>query len=143
MTKDEWAALERELSSVFGRAELAIDGHVLNLEVQQHKMRLHIAVFVGGWMKGEWLTKKTEECTRFCRPVKVGLYSPKMKKSIVGKFSKSAIKKHFPDIDKKGLYYLPSWLSVSAMKRHLIANNKSIALVRLGLGSNVTGGAAG
>lgn len=133
MTKEEWAALGKELGSVFGRAELLIDGYTVNFEVQQHKMRLVIAVFVNGWMKGEWLTKKTEECTRFCRPVPVSLYSPKMKKSIAAKFSKRAIKTHFPDFDKKGTYYLPDWRSVTSMKRHLIANNTLISVVRIGL----------
>ncbi len=93
-------------------------------------MRLVICVFVGGWMKGEWLVNKTEEATRFCRPVQFSIYTPARKKSIAKGLSKSAIKKYFPDLDKKGLYYSAAWLSFSALKRHLIKNNKSIVLVK-------------
>lgn len=142
ITKEQWAALEQELSSVFGTAELAIDGHAVALQVQKDKMRLVISVFVGGWMKGEWLVKKTEEATRFCRPVKVSLFTPARKKSIAKGFSKSAIKKYFPEFDKKGVYYSSAWLSFGAMKRHLIKNNTLISVVRIGLPSPVTEGAA-
>lgn len=142
ITKDQWTALEQELSSVFGRVELAVDGHAVTLEVQKHKMRLVIAVFVGGWMRGEWLSKKTEEATRFCRPVQFSLFSPSRKKSIASGFSKTAIKKHFPDFDKKCVYYSSCWLSFSSMKRHLIKNNTLISVVRIGLTSPVTEGAA-
>lgn len=141
MTKEEWAALGKELGSVFGRAELLIDGYTVNFEVQQLKMRLLIAVYVGGWMRGDWLLKKTEEATRFCRPVQISLYTPSRKKSIAQGFSKTAIKKYFPDIDKKGVYYQSAWLNFSAMKRHLLANNKSISVVRIGLTSVATAGA--
>lgn len=139
MTKEEWAALDAELSGLFGRAQLSIDGHAVTFEVQRHKMRLVISVFVGGWMKGDWLVKKTEECTRFCRPVQFSLYTPSRKKSIAKSFSKTAIKKHFPDFDKKSVYYSSCWLSFAPLKRHLLENNSSISLVQLGLGSPASG----
>lgn len=130
MNKEEWALLERELSSLYGNAELAIDGYTVTFQTGLCDRRLVIAVYVNGWMKGEWLIKKTEECTRFFRPITVSRYKPSDKKRLIKGFSKAQIKKYFPDIDAKGVYYTSHWLSYAPLKRHLIANNKSIVLVK-------------
>lgn len=130
MTKDDWSALEKELQFAYGSAKLLVDGFEVSFQVQQDKMRLVISVYVNGWMKGIWLSQKTEEATRFCRPVTFSLFPPSKVKKITAGLRKSRIKKHFPELEKKGQYYTSHWLSFSALKRHLIANNKSIELVK-------------
>ena len=142
MTKDEWAELERELSSMYGNAELTIDGYTVTFQTGLCDRRLVIAVYVNGWMKGEWLVKKTEECKRFFRPVVTSLFKPSDKKRLTKGFNKTMIKKYFPDIDKKGEYYSSHWLSFAPLKRHLIANNKSIVLVKPALTASMTGSTA-
>lgn len=117
------------MSNTWGNATLQVDGYEIGLQVQQDKMRLVIAVFVNGWMKGEWLINKTEEAKRFCRPCTVALWTPSAKKQLTAGLRKSAIKRYFPDLDKRSIYYLSHWLSFGALKRHLIKNNKSIELV--------------
>jgi hypothetical protein len=129
MTNEEWAALELKLSHSWGSAKLRVDGFDLAAQVKQDKMRLVIAVYVNGVMKGVWLTQKTEEATRFCRPCTFALWSPSAKKKLTAGLSKSSIKKYFPDLDKKGTYYLPYWLSFSAFRRHLQKFNKSIEMM--------------
>lgn len=129
MTKDEWKALEMELSFAYGNAKLRIDGFEVNFQVRQDKMRLVICVFVNGWMRGEWLVKKTEEATRFCRPVTHSLYSPAQIKKLTAGMRKSSIKSWMSRLEKKFVIYTSFWLSFSALKRHLIANNKQIELV--------------
>jgi hypothetical protein len=140
MTKDEWALLERELSSLYGSAELTIDGYTVTFQTGLCDRRLVIAVYVNGWMKGEWVVNKTEECKRFCRPVVTNLFKPSERKRLTKGFSKSMIKKYFPNIDKKGEYYSPHWLTFAPLKRHLIANNKSVVLVRPALVAAPSGG---
>lgn len=130
MNKEEWALLERELSSLYGNAELMIDGYTVTFQTGLCDRRLVVAVYVNGWMKGEWIVKKTDECKRFCRPIVTSVFKPSEKKRLTKGFSKTMIKKYFPDIDKKGEYYSPHWLSFAPLKRHLIANNKSIVLVK-------------
>ena len=130
MTDDDWTDLEAKLCHAYGRATLLVDGFTVTLEVHQFKMQLSICVFVNGWMKGEWLTKKTEEATRFCRPVTVALFKPSDVKRLTNGLSKSAAKKMLPDLSKKGQYLTPEWKSFRSLKRHFIANNKSIELVK-------------
>jgi hypothetical protein len=129
MTRDDWSAIEESLSHAYGSAKVRVDGFEVSFQVLQDKMRLVIAVYVNGWMKGEWLINKTEEATRFCRPCVFALWSPSSKKKLTSGLRKSDIKQIFPDLDKKGTYYLSHWLSFGALKRHLIKNNKSIELV--------------
>ena len=130
MTKDDWSALEEALSHAYGSAKILADGFEVSFQVMQDKMRLVIAPYVNGWMKGEWLQKKTEEATRFYRPVTVSLYSPSQIKKLTKGMSKSRVKTFFPGLDKKHVYYSSQWLSFRSLKSHLIANNKSIALVK-------------
>jgi hypothetical protein len=130
MTKDEWTALGEKLSYAYGSAKIVADGFEVSFQTQQDKMRLVIAVYVNGWMKGEWLVNKTEEAIKFCRPVTFRLHRPSDVKKITAGIRKSTIKKLMPDLEKKGMYYTTHWLSFSALKRHLIANNQSITLVK-------------
>lgn len=130
MTKDDWAALEMELSHAYGSAMILADGFEVSFQVLQHKMQLVICPYVNGWMKGEWLSKKTEEAIRFYRPVSVSLYSPSQAKKLTAGLSKSKVKAYFSNLDKKHEYYVSEWLSFRSLKRHLIANNKSLALVK-------------
>lgn len=132
MTKEEWKALEMELQFNYGRAKLLIDGFEVSFQVTQDKMRLVICVYVNGWMKGEWLVKKTEEATRFCRPVTFSVYKPSDIKKLTAGMSKASIKQWMPDLSKKLVHYTSYWLSFGALKRHLIANNKVIEVVRIG-----------
>lgn len=129
MTKDDWAALEMALGHAYGSAGILADGFEVTFQVRQYKMHLVICLYINGWMKGEWLSKKTEEATRFCRPVSFSLFPPSYVKKLTAGLSKSRVKAIFPDLNKKGEYYLPEWRSFRSLKRHLIANNKSIELV--------------
>lgn len=134
MTNDDWKAVEKELSYVFGSVELLIDGFTVVLKVEQSgNLKFAIHPYVNGFFKGEWLTQKTEQCTRFMRPVQVAVYKPSEVKRLTQKLSKSAVKECFPNIDKKFTYYQWGWPSFAPMKRHFIANNKSIELKRVGL----------
>lgn len=56
LTKDQWKAIERELSSPYGRVRLRVPGHELTIEVRCiGKLRYAPAVFVDGWARGEYL----------------------------------------------------------------------------------------
>lgn len=134
MTKEEWQLVKEKLSSVFGRAELKIDGYAVTLEVRRIKpLKYAIMVFVDGVSKGEWCLGEAEESKRFCRPVTRALHSPARKRAALkGLRSKAEIKRisDLLGLDKTWTYWDLCWPTFEPLKRHLIANNQSIELVQ-------------
>lgn len=56
MTKEDWEKVEKELSSIFGRAKLMIDGYEITIcYVQETVTKYCLAVYVDGKIRGEWL----------------------------------------------------------------------------------------
>lgn len=130
MTDEQWQKVANRLATPFMPVHLMVDGYKLTLEVHQEKpLKFVIVPFVNGWSKGEWLINKTEEAKRFFRLVKRPVYSPSQKKKLTKGFSKTNLKKYFPDINRSVEYYNSFWPSFAPLKRHLIANNKSIELL--------------
>jgi hypothetical protein len=129
MTADDWKKLEAALRSPFGRAVLTVDGYALTLEVQQAKpLKFVIGFYVDGWFKGEWALDDCEERRRFCCPKKGHLFSPAARAKMKKGLSKRSIAKYLPNVDKAFTWYSSVWSSFAPLKRHLIANNKSIEL---------------
>lgn len=133
MTPEDWKKVESELRLPFGRATLLVDGYELTLQVKEHKpLRFVICVYVNGWMKGEWLLNDCEERRRFMRPKKCALYTPAQRAKLTKGFTKRQVAKYFADVDKKFDVFMPYWSSASSLKRHLVANNRSIELQKCG-----------
>lgn len=127
MTKEEWDELENILTSPFGYAKLLIDGYQITLQTQLHKMKLCIAVYINGSIKGDLCLKDCEERRRFLRPHKVYLYKPK-KRARLKKEAKEFPKRYNIDPDEHRTYGLHWWNSFRSLKSHLIKNNTSIEL---------------
>jgi hypothetical protein len=129
MTADDWKKLEAALRSPFGRASLVVDGYDLALVVQQDKpLKFVITMYVNGWMKGEWMMNDCEERRRFfCRKDRP-LYSAAAKAKMTKGLSKRAVAKYFTGLDGKYTLYSPVWSAFAPLKKHLVANNKSIEL---------------
>lgn len=128
MTPAEWKQAEGALQGSFGSVKLLVDGYELTLVVQPLKaLRYVIGVYVNGWMKGEWMLHDCEERRRFLRPLHFSAYTPAMKKSFA-KMGKRTLKAANIDLTRKLTQYLPHWSSFGSLKRHLVANNKSIEL---------------
>ena len=129
MTKDEWELVRGKLSVSFGLVDLIVDGYLLHLKVQQTgPLKYEILPYVNGKFEGRWITQKTDECIRFMCPKTVSLYSRADKARITKGLTKRQVKDFFPDLDKTGTYYQWGWASFTSLKRHLLANNKSIEL---------------
>lgn len=131
MTKDEWLQVQDKLSHPWGSVKLTVDGYALALEVRQVKaLKYVIMVFVNGEFKGEWMKGEADEAKRFLRPVKIYLYSPAKQKALLKGLSKAQAKMRagYLGFDKTWTHHEPYWLSFAPLKRHLIANNKSIEL---------------
>jgi hypothetical protein len=130
MNKDEWLRVQNKLSHPYGTVRLTVDGYALALQVNQIKaLKFVIMVYVDGVCKGEWCKGEADEAKRFCRPVTKHLYSPAKQKAMLKGLPKNT-KKFVTDLglDKTFTYYDLYWPTFGPIKRHLIANNKSIEL---------------
>lgn len=125
MKRDEWQALEQRLTWPGAQARLVCDGYEVTLEVQRVKLRMVIAVFVGGWMRGEWMLKDCEERRRFMRPlvIRPKPFTKAQIRLLGKKWCEEQIAK------RTGTYYIPYWPSVTALRRHFQKHNTSIERV--------------
>lgn len=132
MNKQDWQQVKEALSTPYGSAELLIDGYRLTLQVQQRSpLKFVIAPYVNGEFKGAWMRHDSEEGRRFLRPAKVPVFKPSEKKRMTKGLSKTQIKKVWgTDIDKTFTIHHWGWPTFGPLQRHLIANNKAIALVQ-------------
>jgi hypothetical protein len=141
ITKEQWKAIEDELSHPYGCCVLMCDGYRLSLEVRcVSRLRYGIHAFVNGVWKGEWvMNAECEETRRFMCPESRFVHTPKMRASLVKIYGgKRCPRDKLADINKKLTLYTPIWPSVTLLRRHLVKHNTSIELVRIGYGSETT-----
>ncbi len=132
LTKDQWQELEQRLSHSFGTAHLMVDGYKLSLQLAKEKpnsLKYVILWFCNGGFEGKWLLQDCEERRRFARAAKTYVWSPNERARLTKGFTKKALEKHFPDINKTITVYNWHWRSFKPFMRHLLANNKSIELL--------------
>jgi hypothetical protein len=134
VTGDDWTKVEAALRSPFGGVTLQVDSYEVALQVKPIKpLKFAIHVYVNGWWKGEWILKDCEERRRFCQCRTGSVYSPAQKAALVKGMGKRAVAKYFPRLDERFTWYTSVWGTFGPLKRHLVANNTSIALKETGL----------
>lgn len=138
LSKQEVERIDTELSYPYGCVVLRCDADTVTIQVERTKPRRYdLMVYVNGWFKREYLNEGTPE-NRFYRPVTVRAYKPAERARIVKQFGKRRAAKYFPDLDKTGTYYMPSWTTPAPMLRHFARRNLSIALVSVGVTVNTS-----
>lgn len=129
LTKEEWAQVEERLMRQFSPVALMCDGYHLTLKLQRTGMKLVIAFFVNGFMKGAWMGVECEERRRFFRPVKKSCWSAK-NRARMKKESKRNLKALGVDPAETFTVHYPWWTSFKALKSHLQKHNTSIELLK-------------
>jgi hypothetical protein len=130
-TREQWKRIEQELCSPYGRAELLVDGYRLTLDVQCIKPRRYtIMIYVNDHFKGSWVIDDCEERRRFFRRGEHSLYGHAKRERYVREFGKRRAEKL--GLLKTFTSYSPHWPTFGPLRRHLVANNKSIAIVKIG-----------
>lgn len=133
LTKAEWDEVKKHLSTPWGSVDLKIDGYAVTLAVRCSKpLKYVIMVYVDGVSRGEWCKGEAEEAKRFCRPVVHALFSPAKKKAALSGLRKKSDIEFMADLlglHKTFTSWDLCWPSFAPLKRHLLANNKSIELV--------------
>lgn len=134
-TKEQWDDVKHKLSTPYCSVYFLIDGYSVVAQVQKDKMRLVIAVYVNGWMKGQdiWVGPERDadnmpEIARRFYCLKSKAYrSAKDIKHLEKLFGKR-------DCKKKGFY--DKWLSAQpyfstpgAFITHIKKHNQAIQIV--------------
>lgn len=133
MSKDEWKQAEEALQHFFSSVQIQADGYNLTLRLERVGVYKNmIMVYINGEVKGEWLVKDCEERRRFFHKKTQSLLSSKQMADL-----KKLPKKQQKELAERynGLKYdsySPQWPSFGSLKRHLIANNTDIKLVKIG-----------
>lgn len=119
MTNEQWETAEQELQLPYGIVKLQADGYVLSMQTQRHKMKLYIAVYVDGKIKGEWLMKDCEIRRKFFQKSKHSLLTRKEQEKL--KRERKAVREA---VLAHSVYYSysPYWSSFRSLKRHLRQN---------------------
>ena len=135
LTKDQWAEVERRLSTPFGRVEFKADGYALVGAVSgMGGLKQAVVVYVDGVMKGEWINGGCPEAEKFCRPRCIWLYKTKDRERAKAELKKRKlsqfIRDHYTTVATAQLtQWLPYWTSPAAFCRHLRKTCSDIELV--------------
>lgn len=137
ISKEQWAEIETQLTGIMGRVELLCDGYKVNACIERSGMKLVIAVYVNGEIKGSWCDGKGEIPQKFCQVKKRYLY-PASKRAVAAK----AAKRRGMDADSRKWYtsiaerniktWMPWWTNSKAFCRHIRKTCTSIEIVKIG-----------
>lgn len=138
-TKEQWAEIESQLGHYLGAVDLVCDGHKVQARVVRDKMKLVIAVYVDGVIKGEWIGNEagSEIPVKFHREKKRYIGGAKYRAWLV-KQSKSRIRtkeqreKYAADAKRTTSIWSPCWPNPAALCRHLRKTCTSIEIVKIG-----------
>ncbi|SOD42308.1 hypothetical protein [Nitrosovibrio sp. Nv4] len=138
LTKDQWQKIETELSSPYGNVKLRCDGYEITASIQRLKpLQSCIAVYVDGWIKGEWMNGKDERALKFYCEKKRFLWSVQNRSEAKKKLLNRRLGKFLKDFYKKMVessfsVWEPYWTSPKAFCRHIRKTCQSIELVKTG-----------
>jgi len=137
ITKEQWTQIEAEAGLQFGRVKLLCDGHTISTEVQRDKMKLVVAVYVDGYIKGEWMSQDCEIRRKFYCEVKRFAWNKKMrdwyiKESKSRLWTKEQRAEHAAEAKKTHSCWMPCWPNAKALCRHIRKTCTSIEIVKIG-----------
>ncbi|MFN3881910.1 MAG: hypothetical protein ACK4L8_10840 [Nitrincola lacisaponensis] len=122
LTKEQWQEVEKKLSGFFGSAKFSLGEREITVERGLiDKDRLGFAVYIDGWIKGEWHTFNGEEMKEpliakvWC-PRVIKLYKPSEKARIIKALGKRYAKKLYPNLEAQRVYFSPHFGSFRALK---------------------------
>lgn len=134
ITKEDWARIKEMMNYPHGSTSLLIDGFKVELCQTLNKKRVVTAVYVDGWIKGEWGLadkdgKLPEQARRFWQIRTKNLFPEKELKMMC----KGAGKKYTADVAARNQYQIVRccWSSFGPLKRHFEANNKDIRVISI------------
>lgn len=112
ITKQQWAAIAKELQSMMPVVVFTFDGREISIQRERkNESTTLLAVYIDGYIKGQWSLPDREGfdpivekvwCKKTSR-----LYSPQKKKKLEKKFGKRRLREILPNVDAENFYYSP------------------------------------
>ena len=135
MTKDEWKQAEETLKSFYSPVYINADGYEVTLALERvGPYKNKVMVYIGGQFQGKWLADDCEERRRFMQKKVHSLLTPKEKAEYkkLSKRQQKELAEKYHNLEYES--YSPQWSSFGALKKHFIASNQNITLIKIGLG---------
>lgn len=129
ITIEQWKEIEEKLKFLHIPVKLKCDGYEVTILLQRiSPMKNALAIYINGYMKGEWLSKDCEERRRFIRSAQKSLLTAKDRKGF-----KKLSKKFVREMEERAKYtaYYTHWGSFRSLKKHLIEHNENIELISI------------
>ncbi|MCJ0803031.1 hypothetical protein [Vibrio vulnificus] len=129
ITKEMWEDIEAEMSGSYVNVEFAYKGHEVTVQrVRCSESRTILQVYIDGEVKGEWVSFLSENNDGvsdkapgilrdvWCRKTKAK-YDAKIKASLTKIWGKREVKRRYPDLEEKHVFYLPNFSKASVLCR--------------------------
>lgn len=140
ITKEQWQGIETQLSGDFGRVKLRADGYEIAASIERLKpLKFCIAVYVDGYIKGEWMNGKDDRDLKFYHEKRGFVFSVKSrndaKKKLLDRRLDKRIRAFYQNM-VEGCYSVwePYWTNPAAFCRHIRKSCTSIELIKIGYG---------
>lgn len=123
MTNEDWQWVQKRWFFAYS-FRFEVDGYQITLEKGITTTgQIEYAIFINDWFKGEWARRDCEERRRFLRREVHKVHTAKEMK-VWRRWKGRSYKNPTFEV------YTPFWRSFRSFKRHLVANNQEIRLVR-------------
>lgn len=127
ISKELWQKIEEEMASGWVGVKFGYKGHEISVSrVSESESKTCLQVYIDGIIKGEWISFSAENSVSdkapevltdvWCQKSK-SIYSPSEKAKLIKMYGKRAVKKAFPNLDNKTIYYVPHFSKASVLCR--------------------------
>ncbi|MDA0126490.1 hypothetical protein OH458_00160 [Vibrio sp. MarTm2] len=127
ITKEMWEKIEAEMSGSWVAISFIYKGHEVSVNrVRVSESRTCLQVYIDGFIKVEWvsfdgkdgISEKAPEILAdvWCRKTKAK-YDTKFKTAVTKIYGKRGVKKKYPDLESKHVFYVPSFSKASVLCR--------------------------
>lgn len=128
ITKEMWEDVEAEMSGSWVNIVFSYKGHEVSVNrVSVSESKTCLQVYIDGFVKGEWVSFRNGKdgisdkapailADVWCKKTKAK-YDRKFKAGVTKIWGKRGVKKEYPDLDSKDVFYLPNFSKASVLCR--------------------------
>ena len=128
ITKEMWEDIEAEMSGTWVAIVFTYKGHEISVNrVRDSESKTSLQVYIDGFIKGEWvsfsdgkdgISDKAPEILSdvWCKKTKAR-YDNKFKTAITKIHGKRSVKKAYPDLEQRLVFYVPNFSKASVLCR--------------------------
>ncbi|EHR5461929.1 hypothetical protein KUM02_000362 [Vibrio parahaemolyticus] len=128
ITKEMWEDIEAEMSGSWVAIAFNYKGHEVSVNrVRVSESKTSLQVYIDGFVKGEWVSFSEGKdgisdkapailADVWCKKTKAR-HDNKFKTAVTKIYGKRGVKKEYPDLDEKLVFYIPNFSKASVLCR--------------------------